>query len=299
LSEQKQDNENSAFHREGDALVFDAPPSPEEAQSKKRADEQHEFARDQVKNNRRLAQLTFFLVIGTFITAAFGYWQGSISQSAVASSERAVLVAQQSERQTAKANAQQRLDNAAAALDAKNLADKNAAQAAKALQATIDNFHQEQRAWVGVCDFRITSFETGKPIQIGIRFCNSGRTPAKKVEQRGGYRITPEPIDGPSVTNSNGLPWGEAQAVPPQGSFNMYMGGGTDDLTTYAVGAGVDDLTKYSSKIMSGELRIYFYGNVRYRDVYTNAIRDTQFCIYLANPKKQELRYCNKYNKMN
>ena len=55
------------FHMEGSIPVFVKPPSDEEASSERRAREAHEFARDQVATNRKLAWFTGLLVAGTFI----------------------------------------------------------------------------------------------------------------------------------------------------------------------------------------------------------------------------------------
>jgi hypothetical protein len=51
----------------------------------------------------------------------------------------------------------------------------------KALQATIENFHREQRAWVGIDSWVLEKFEVGQVVQLKVRVMNRGRTPALKV----------------------------------------------------------------------------------------------------------------------
>jgi hypothetical protein len=48
----------------------------------------------------------------------------------------------------------------------------------KSLDATRDNFREDQRAWVGVLDYEVTHFVKGEPIEFKIRLQNTGKTPA-------------------------------------------------------------------------------------------------------------------------
>jgi hypothetical protein len=57
-------------------------------------------------------------------------------------------------------------------------------EARRSLDTTIENFREEQRAWVGVCGMQVEQLEKGKPLKILFRFCNSGKTPAYKVSER-------------------------------------------------------------------------------------------------------------------
>jgi hypothetical protein len=65
-------------HREGEAVVFDPPENQKEAARRRREDEQHEFARSQVKTNTKLAWFTGALVLATFCTIGVGIWQARI-----------------------------------------------------------------------------------------------------------------------------------------------------------------------------------------------------------------------------
>jgi hypothetical protein len=78
LADQEQDNVHRNFHREGEAVVFDAPLNPEETARQAREDEQHKFARQQVKTNGLLAWFTGALVLATACTIGVGIWQAII-----------------------------------------------------------------------------------------------------------------------------------------------------------------------------------------------------------------------------
>lgn len=78
LTHQEQDNVHRTFHREGEAVVFDAPPDPIATARQRREDEQHEFARRQAQTNVRLLWFTGALVVATFCTIGVGLWQATI-----------------------------------------------------------------------------------------------------------------------------------------------------------------------------------------------------------------------------
>src|ERR1700678_459835 len=82
LSDQEQNSEPAPFHEEGGAVIFDKPKSQDEIARQRREDEQHEFARRQVKTNHRVAVFTGLLVFATLCTILVGIWQGNISQRA-------------------------------------------------------------------------------------------------------------------------------------------------------------------------------------------------------------------------
>jgi hypothetical protein len=96
LAQHEQDSARHPFHEEAGALVFDKPKSEEEAARQRREDEQHEFAREQVKTNKRLAWLTFFLVIGTFVGSAISILQANIARQAAQAAGNAVDTAKDS-----------------------------------------------------------------------------------------------------------------------------------------------------------------------------------------------------------
>ena len=109
MSDQEHNNEPAPFHREGGSVIFDKPPSAEEAARQRRENEQHEFARSQVKTNKTLAYFTGALVVATFCTIGVGIWQGTISQKAANAARDAVTVASNTLTETQASNARQAL----------------------------------------------------------------------------------------------------------------------------------------------------------------------------------------------
>lgn len=77
------------FHTEGSAVVFDKPKSEEEKTRQRREDEQHEFARAQVRTNKRLAWFTGLLVLGTFVGSGITIWQATIAQTSATAAKKA------------------------------------------------------------------------------------------------------------------------------------------------------------------------------------------------------------------
>src|SRR5207253_642508 len=89
----------------------------------------------------------------------------------------------------------QRSNNRQAELS--ELARKSSEAATKiALQATIDNFHQDQRAWVSIKNVTLTKpFSLTEKAQVRVLIGNSGKTPALKqhIVCRG-LKIDAEPV---------------------------------------------------------------------------------------------------------
>jgi hypothetical protein len=156
LADQEQDSVTHSFHEEGGAIVFDKPPSAVEAARQRRENEQHEFAREQVKTNRRLAGFTRALVVATFCTIGVGIWQGSISQKAANAAGSAAATASDTLKET-QAN------------------EKNSAQLAE------QRFHIEQRPYLTVSDVKPNSPLLAGDNQIVLALYNSGKSPALDV----------------------------------------------------------------------------------------------------------------------
>jgi hypothetical protein len=82
--------------------------------------------------------------------------------------------------------------------EARRIADtssETARQAKVALDATIENFRLEQRAWVGEVGIHKVIFKEGQKIKAAIIVKNSGKTPAKNVHSSGNVRIISPNVD--------------------------------------------------------------------------------------------------------
>jgi hypothetical protein len=167
----------------------------------------------------------------------------------------------------------------------------------KTLNASIDSSKLDERAWVGNCFFGMERFEKDKPIRVSIKFCNSGKTPAYKVEDSIMWKVVPTLIDGPTEQELGRLISSPANAIAPQGSFIM-RGGYNDSLPMTTIEAsGQKTLDQFFDVLDAGTQFLYYFGNVRYTDAFGRP-HTTQFCVFLANAKTKEMNYCRNYNEL-
>jgi hypothetical protein len=259
LSNQEQDSGSAPFHEEGSAIIFDKPKNEEEITRQRREDEQHEFARAQVKTNRRLAWFTGLLVLGTFCGIGIGIWQATISQTAVNVASRT-------------------LDETVRSNKAQDLAS------ATSLQATVDSFQLDQRAWVGAIGISPVQQQTpDKPLAFNVIFRNTGKTPALHVRVKGGVVRDLATI----LHNPDSLPM-----IPiPVSAVIMPNGSSILPLKSNRI---PDEMLK---GLNDGTLRITGYAVVTYEDVF-HRMHLTKTCIYLE-PDLKESEECEKYNEAN
>ena len=126
-----------------------------------------------------------------------------------------------------------------------------------ALDASIDSFHLDQRAWLGATEVATpTELHEGTILNPTISIVNSGKTPALNVVQRAGYRIV----------KSGDLfdPAHEVNACHPfrQG---VIQPGARRMLSIGAFGA---ISRQRATELSSGEYRLYLFGEITYNDVF-------------------------------
>jgi hypothetical protein len=163
---------------------------------------------------------------------------------------------------------------AIAAGDQAVAAKTSADTAQSSLRATIDNFHQEQRAWVGVSTLGIPggTLAEGNTVSAIVTISNLGRTPAQRCYMETGVNLlTP---DRPLVIDfplANGLRhnW---FTVPPGDHPNAT----TEKLKDTNGGIAVLDEAEIA-KLKSGDHLFYVFGRIFYKDVF-NAEHHTFFC---------------------
>ena len=83
------------------------------------------------------------------------------------------------------------------AVDQLKAAAKNAKDS---IQKTQDSFRADQRAWVGLGEYRIEQFSAKDPFKLAIPFVNSGKSPAVFTEKSILYAISPTYLQGPQKT---------------------------------------------------------------------------------------------------
>jgi hypothetical protein len=167
----------------------------------------------------------------------------------------------------------------------------------KALNASIYSSRLDERAWIGNCGFSMQQFEKDKPIRVGVKFCNSGKTPAYKVEASFRWKVTSTLAKGPTEAQLAELVWEPSNAIAPQG-FYVLSGGSTGTLPmTAGESLGQKTLDQYFDAVQAGAQFLYFYGNIRYVDAFSKT-HITEFCVFLADPKTKEMQYCHDHNEL-
>ena len=168
--------------------------------------------------------------------------------------------------------------------------EKTLAQGKSTLEATIENFHRDQRAWIGPTLISPPRFaDEGKRVYIqegatpvfGIRIKNSGKTPARKVKTEfiwGWHKkevefLHPYPAINIPKPMSSVFPDGEMQLDTPV----------------------MPILPKeFVENVKNGTNILRVYGYVNYEDIFGIAHRTT-FCNYLSQDLTA-FALCNSYN---
>jgi hypothetical protein len=182
-------------------------------------------------------------------------------------------------------------------------ANKQLAQnAVDALANTEKSFRDEQRAWVGISDLNLSTFEPNKPITIEMRIANTGRTPARNVKSRYRTHTSNLAMDGPNpvqLSNLQKTKWEYDPAIAPQGKFSYWLGEIEPGRPITAEQFSTSkDLKDSFALIKSGALIMYDYGEISYRD-QSGREHTTTFCIFLANPDTKEIAFCPSFNNIN
>jgi hypothetical protein len=280
LSDQEHNNEPTPLHFEGGGIVIDKPKSEEEITRKAREDEDHEFKRDQVKTNRRLTRLNFFLVIGTFCGLGIGVWQSKVSQQSADTSEKSVLLAQKTER------------------DSRKSGEDQIRQSATALDATKNQFIQDQRPYLWYDDDEMVrtksqpwidgssngDFNAGK-LSWSIWIRNFGKSPAIRTHSFGYISVTqPNPEDPESWAKGKLSEKGAGGIYPPGSGF--FVTARTKDRVPAPIAAFFHN---QPVEVMAAHIEVVYY------DLSGNRYTST---ICLAMQGNGVSKTCNKEGKV-
>jgi hypothetical protein len=157
----------------------------------------------------------------------------------------------------------------------------NRGQAEKSLDATIDQFRLEQRAWLGMGDVN-ARFIVGEPLLITTPIKNSGKTPALNVSVSAVLDAVPK--DG-KPDFSIPTPPSHRVVILPNAAFSA------ERNATHESGS----LSQFGKEsVMSGTQVLYNFGTVTYDDVfgYHHWFR---FC-YRFDPKTSGFPTCENHN---
>jgi hypothetical protein len=142
-----------------------------------------------------------------------------------------------------------------AARDAVHEARLNRQQSDRTFKATIEQFHLDQRAWLGFGEMQ-APLEVGKPFLIHFSFQNSGKTPALNVQEKHEVRpINKGEILKFTYKDVTGEP--SRTVVLPNAGFRADFPANLGQMTSPQV-----------EDVKSGKTRIYLYGKATYDDVF-------------------------------
>lgn len=263
------------------------------------------YKEQQIALNRKLANATKALVLATIVMGVVGaiqvlyvhrQWKLTsdglskigdqiwvAKDAAYAAKEAANTSSQTLSQMQAQTAAQQK---AAVAAGEQASASMGAVETSKqSLQATIDNFHLDQRPWVIPFQFRLAEeLQNGKDAKVTIWVENTGKTPALDVipvSQTSLFGMEPAQPDFSTVTPvvSRGI------LAPGIKTFSFDTGGSHYKPT-------LPDIAAYQNTLK----RIWIYGMLRYRDP-SNLPHWTKFCIWHKyGTPLDEFSYCEHGN---
>jgi len=263
LVEDENNSASGSFHEEAGTFVFDKPKSEEEVARQRREDEQHAFARRQVKTNKMLAWFTGALVVATFCTIGVGIWQLVVY--------RGQLAAMQGQLDQMAKQYPELQKSATASRDSADAADRS-------IRITQDQMRLDERAWITISEITIATDPPAPPHRLLIHYHNSGKTPGlngcARVDQADSLERIPtmdkEPVPGkcPTLTLS------------PQGGVTSEI---ALEETSATVGA-------------DGRRSAYLYGTIWYDDIFRRG-HWSQFCEeILWDSKTVMFNACMKHN---
>jgi len=277
LADDEQEHEQRPLDVEG-AGVIEEPPSATEAARQTRENEQHEFARDQVTTNKRLAWFTGLLVVGTFIGTGISIWQATIAQTAANAARDAVKVARDTLIQGQAASADLHSQAAQARKDSEVSATRSREDSNRALQAAVNNFHHEQRAYLIPGDPE----ETGGYGLIRFPIINFGHTTATHLVISTHFERIKMDLSTAKSTlmDKRELNVGKVPAIPPSEKPSFYM----------MVFIPQKDSNDYSAELASGTQDLLARGTIKYDSGFGE--NDTITWCYAWHPKQARWENC-------
>jgi len=168
---------------------------------------------------------------------------------------------------------------------------RNRIQAGKALDATVQQFHLEQRAWIGVDNFSIKPLVPNQKLHVEGKITNSGKTPAfnttmaitmhfaEKSEDISKFAVSPRRAKAPKeiIPSAAVLFPGNPKTVMSESSFA---------LDKNAI-----------QEINARHRLVYIFGEIGYTDAFS-ASHLTTFCV-LYDPPNNDFDPCDTYNSAN
>lgn len=153
-------------------------------------------------------------------------------------------------------------------------------EAGKSLDASIEQFHREQRAWVGIGGITAhpESFHVGDHAFVNISFKNTGKTPAKNIL----ITVVKDPVPRgiPPRFSYEGEKVARYGLLPPNG----------DNFASLSIANSISTkearplTAQVLDTLVSGGTIVYIHGQLSYQDIF-NRDHWTTFCYFLLNPQ--------------
>lgn len=149
------------------------------------------------------------------------------------------------------------------------------------IENSVRSFHQDERAWVGIGEYRIVTFNDKDEFKFVIPLVNSGKTPAILIENGAAYNFADHFVSGPPTDFR--LNYSKEGSIPPQGKHQI-------TITNSIPRDRYKDITE-------GRLVMYWFGQIRYHDIHTPKIHHTNFCLVYDRIEKI-MAFCENGNDM-
>lgn len=264
-----------------EALVINTRLHELERRQQEEKEEQRRYARSQDRFNHALA---IMLVLATMASVFVLVWQVRVGQksadaalAAAHAAKRSADIAQAGLLQQKEALAATLADNTAALEKTLNqnqhALNLTLAQQKKALQSTVKLTQIDQRPWVTVSHFVLSSEpEEGKEIHVTTWLKNTGRTPGLKVMFRSMTFLWDEPpkltaFTFPTIAVDRDL--GSTSIFAPQSAVDYWF---NSDPWIIPSAASIADYK-------SGKLKLYIHAAAQYYDVQGD-LHLTKLCAW-------------------
>lgn len=131
----------------------------------------------------------------------------------------------------------------------------------EALDASLKASRLDQRAWVGVRSIQMLPMEAGKPLNMEIKFSNSGKTFALDVRHTGILRLSDKPLSDITPEDRASL-----DKQPKQVPTLVTLAPSGESLIPCASLAPITE--EMIAAINTGKVHVYLVGEISYTDVF-------------------------------
>jgi len=214
----------------------------------------------------------FILAITTTILGFIAYWQLNATNRAINISESANAISTESLR---------------VSQESYRISEESMRISGESSNIAINNFHLDQRAWIGFKGARLISFDSGKPLKVAVSFANTGKTPALKS------RIEAMSIVGHKSMDIGRFNFDKARrGLKAEPSTAIIFPGGTKSVET----ATHTDMNEHIfADLKTGNSVAYIIAKATYSDVF--GIQHISWACVRYEPTDSTFNHCDKYNK--